>query len=151
VLRTTVLRTTVLRTTVLRLHRWCYLVMARGYGSRYLGQHWAARGFITLFLQHPCSDEDIWQGKPLKELPEIFQQAANGENFQQRITGRESRAESNDALEPKPRPALVFAFRPRRHWHVGAFFWRGDNAGGEWASFWWKSGFYRGQMPALGC
>ncbi len=54
------------------------------YGSSYLGEHWAARGFIAVFLQHPGSDENIWRGKPLKDLPEIFQQAANGENFQLR-------------------------------------------------------------------
>lgn len=53
--------------------------------SAYLGEHWAARGYVAVFLQHPGSDDSIWRGKHLKNLPEIFAAAANGENFQLRV------------------------------------------------------------------
>ena len=37
-------------------------------GSRqnnaFLGRHWAARNYVAVFLQHPGSDESVWQGKP---------------------------------------------------------------------------------------
>src|ERR1700752_4821796 len=36
-------------------------------GSRqmgdYLGAHWARRGYAAVFLQHPGSDADLWQGR----------------------------------------------------------------------------------------
>lgn len=34
------------------------------YGSSFLGRHWAARGYVAVFLQHPGSDEGIWKGVP---------------------------------------------------------------------------------------
>src|SRR5689334_10887401 len=33
-------------------------------GPAYLGKHWASRGYVAVFLQHPGSDESVW--KPLK-------------------------------------------------------------------------------------
>ncbi len=32
-------------------------------GSRYLGEHWAERGYAAVFLQHPGSDDSVWKGK----------------------------------------------------------------------------------------
>src|SRR5512145_1597812 len=32
-------------------------------GSRYLGEHWAERGYVAVFLQHPGSDDSVWKGK----------------------------------------------------------------------------------------
>ncbi|MCX7973923.1 MAG: hypothetical protein N3B16_05415 [Candidatus Aminicenantes bacterium] len=39
-------------------------------GYEYLGRFWAENGFISLHLQHPGSDEEVWKGKenPLLEL-----------------------------------------------------------------------------------
>ena len=34
-------------------------------GCVYLGRHWAARGYVAVFLQHPGSDTSVWQDKPL--------------------------------------------------------------------------------------
>lgn len=47
-------------------------------GYEYLGRFWAENGFISLHLQHPGSDEEIWKGKenPLLEM----RQAASGLN-----------------------------------------------------------------------
>lgn len=36
-------------------------------GNGFLGRHWAARGYIAVFLQHPGSDDSIWKDKPLRE------------------------------------------------------------------------------------
>ena len=36
-------------------------------GSVFLGEHWAARGCVAVFLQHPGSDESVWKtnrGRP---------------------------------------------------------------------------------------
>jgi predicted dienelactone hydrolase len=30
-------------------------------GSRFLGEHWAARGYVVVFLQHPGSDDSVWR------------------------------------------------------------------------------------------
>ncbi len=32
-------------------------------GGKYWGEHWASHGYIVVHLQHPGSDESIWQGK----------------------------------------------------------------------------------------
>lgn len=44
-------------------------------GSNYLGQHWAARGYIVIYLQHPGSDEGIWKNLPVSERAQAFQSA----------------------------------------------------------------------------
>ena len=31
-------------------------------GSVFLGEHWAARGYVAVFLQHPGSDDSVWKG-----------------------------------------------------------------------------------------
>lgn len=53
-------------------------------GSPFLGEHWAARGYVAVFLQHPGSDVDVWRGKPLAERRGAMQQAAGLENFRLR-------------------------------------------------------------------
>ncbi len=54
-------------------------------GSRemglYLGEHWAARGYIAVFLQHPGSDTSVWRGKRPAQVMAAMKEAANGENF----------------------------------------------------------------------
>lgn len=37
-------------------------------GSAFLGKHWAARGYVCVFLQHPGSDTSVWKGKPPTEV-----------------------------------------------------------------------------------
>ncbi len=49
--------------------------------SRFLGEHWAARGYVAVFIQHPGSDESVWQGRPLRERMQALREAANGENL----------------------------------------------------------------------
>jgi predicted dienelactone hydrolase len=50
-------------------------------GSAFLGEHWAARGYIAVFLQHPGSDESVWQNQPVKERMRAMNQAASLENL----------------------------------------------------------------------
>jgi predicted dienelactone hydrolase len=50
-------------------------------GSVYLGNHWAARSYVAVFLQHPGSDTSVWQDKPAGERMDAMRQAANLQNF----------------------------------------------------------------------
>lgn len=58
-------------------------------GSRetcaYLGAHWAGRGYIAVFLQHPGSDTGVWRDQPRRQRMRSMEQAANGENFMLRV------------------------------------------------------------------
>ncbi len=53
--------------------------------SAYLGNHWAVRGYVAVFLQHPGSDTSVWQGKPLNQRMGAMQQAAGPANFMLRV------------------------------------------------------------------
>ena len=50
-------------------------------GSRFMGEHWAARGYIAVFLQHPGSDDAVWQDTPVKDRMQALNRAASLENF----------------------------------------------------------------------
>ncbi len=50
-------------------------------GSAFLGRHWAARGYVAVFLQHKGSDESIWQDvAPLRRLA-VMRREANVKNY----------------------------------------------------------------------
>jgi predicted dienelactone hydrolase len=57
---------------------------ARSMGT-YLANHWSARGYVAVFLQHPGSDDSVWRGKPLRQGLQALHQAAGGENFLLRV------------------------------------------------------------------
>ncbi len=53
--------------------------------SPFIGKHWAARGYLCVFLQHPGSDVDVWQDVgPLQRMAAL-RKAANAENFMLRV------------------------------------------------------------------
>ena len=54
-------------------------------GSAFLGKHWAARGFVAVFLQHPGSDEGVWKNLKPGERMAAMKTAANVENFLLRV------------------------------------------------------------------
>lgn len=58
-------------------------------GSRenlpYLGQHWSARGYAAVFVQHSGSDESVWKDQPLGKRMAALQQAAGAQNFLLRV------------------------------------------------------------------
>jgi predicted dienelactone hydrolase len=51
----------------------------------YLGNHWAARGYVAVFVQHPGSDHSVWQGKPLASRQAAMRAAVSYENLTLRV------------------------------------------------------------------
>lgn len=54
-------------------------------GSTYLGNHWAGRGYVAVFLQHPGSDTSVWKDKPVGQRMEAMREAAGAQNFLLRV------------------------------------------------------------------
>ena len=54
-------------------------------GCAYLGNHWAARGYLAVFLQHPGSDDSVWKDVPRHRRMEAMRQAANVRTFLERV------------------------------------------------------------------
>ncbi|MBV8657038.1 MAG: hypothetical protein JO142_04350 [Burkholderiales bacterium] len=54
-------------------------------GSAFLGQHWSARGYVTVYIQHHGSDDAVWKGKPLLEGLAAMRSAASLDNFILRV------------------------------------------------------------------
>lgn len=54
-------------------------------GSRenngYLAKHWASRGYVCVFLQHPGSDEAVWKDVGFAERMRAMRDAASAENL----------------------------------------------------------------------
>lgn len=53
--------------------------------GKYLGEHWAARGYTAVFLQHPGSDERVWRDARLGERMQAMRNAASAENLILRV------------------------------------------------------------------
>jgi predicted dienelactone hydrolase len=54
-------------------------------GCVYLGEHWAARGYVGVFLQHPGSDDSVWRDQPPAKRLGAMNDAASGRNFMLRV------------------------------------------------------------------
>lgn len=54
-------------------------------GSSYLGKHWAARGYVAVFLQHPGSDTGVWKDEAPRRRMDAMREAANPQNFLLRV------------------------------------------------------------------
>lgn len=54
-------------------------------GSAFLGKHWAARGYVAVFLQHPGSDDGTWRDVPPAERMKSLRAAASPQNFFLRV------------------------------------------------------------------
>ncbi len=54
-------------------------------GSAFLGEHWAARGYVAVFLQHPGSDDSVWKDTARKDRMAAMKQAASLNNFFLRV------------------------------------------------------------------
>lgn len=54
-------------------------------GSRdnnpYLGEHWAKRGYVVVFMQHIGSDESVWKDAAALERMTAMRQAASAKNY----------------------------------------------------------------------
>lgn len=53
--------------------------------SQYLGDHWAARGYVVVCPQHHGSDEAVWQAVPPEQHQAVLARAASPENARHRI------------------------------------------------------------------
>lgn len=54
-------------------------------GSSFLGEHWAARGFVAVFVQHPGSDASVWRDVRIGQRMNALREAASGRNLLLRI------------------------------------------------------------------
>ncbi len=54
-------------------------------GNEYLGNHWSARGYLVVFVQHPGSDTSVWKDKPKSQRMDAMREAASGQNFLLRV------------------------------------------------------------------
>jgi len=54
-------------------------------GCAYLGKHWARRGHVAVFLQHPGSDATLWRDVPRARGRAALEAAANGRNLLLRV------------------------------------------------------------------
>ncbi len=54
-------------------------------GCTYLGNHWAARGYVSVFLQHPGSDDSVWKDRPAGQRMVEMRKAASPQNFLFRV------------------------------------------------------------------
>src|SRR5277367_6520337 len=54
-------------------------------GSKFMGEQWAARGYVAVFVQHPGSDDSVWKDAPPLERMKAMNQAASLDNFLLRV------------------------------------------------------------------
>lgn len=54
-------------------------------GNKYLGNHWAARGYLVVFLQHPGSDISVFKNIPLDQRKTAIRKAVGMQSFLLRI------------------------------------------------------------------
>ena len=54
-------------------------------GNAFMGRHWAARGYVAVFLQHPGSDTAVWKDQPAAKRLAAMREAASLENFMLRV------------------------------------------------------------------
>ena len=53
--------------------------------NRFLAEHWARRGYVAVFLQHPGSDSAVWKDVAPAERMKAMKSAASLENFLGRV------------------------------------------------------------------
>jgi len=53
--------------------------------SSYLGKHWASRGYVVVYVQHPGSDETVWKKAPVGQRWDALKAAASVRNFMLRV------------------------------------------------------------------
>jgi len=58
-------------------------------GSRdnnaYLGKHWAAAGYVAVFMQHAGSDQEVWKSVPAGKRLQALKAAASARSFLDRV------------------------------------------------------------------
>jgi len=54
-------------------------------GCAYLGEHWSARGYVAVFLQHPGSDDSVWRDVEAPSRVGALRRAASARNVLRRV------------------------------------------------------------------
>jgi predicted dienelactone hydrolase len=54
-------------------------------GSAFLGRHWAGRGYVAIFMQHPGSDTSVSRDQPPAQRMRAMRDAADAKNFLARV------------------------------------------------------------------
>jgi len=54
-------------------------------GFKHGGEHWATRGYVAVFIQHPGSDESVWRETRIGQRMNAAREAANAQNLLLRI------------------------------------------------------------------
>ncbi len=54
-------------------------------GLAYIGEYWAAHGYVSIHIQHVGSDESIWKGKKMAEIMPAMKAAETAEQFMNRV------------------------------------------------------------------
>ncbi|MFN8008976.1 MAG: alpha/beta fold hydrolase [Terriglobia bacterium] len=54
-------------------------------GYAYLAKHWASRGYVVVFLQHPGSNDSVWKDVPKEDRLRALTGAASLQNFLLRV------------------------------------------------------------------
>lgn len=76
-------------------------------GCAYLGEHWSARGYAVVFLQHPGSDDSVWRTEPLGERMAAMERASSSQNFLLRVGDVPAVLDQLDAWNRQPGHALA--------------------------------------------
>ena len=76
-------------------------------GCAYLGEHWSARGYVVVFLQHPGSDDSVWKDEPLAKRMAAMERAASPQNFLLRVQDVSAVLDQLDAWNKQERHSLA--------------------------------------------
>lgn len=76
-------------------------------GCAYLGEHWSARGYVVVALQHPGSDDSVWRNERPRERMVAMERAASGQNFLLRVRDVPAVLDQLDAWNRRPGHALA--------------------------------------------
>lgn len=105
-------------------------------GSRaddvFLGEHWAARGYVAVFVQHPGSDDAVWQDVPPLERMQAMRQAASLDNFLLRVQDIPAVLDQLEIWNAGKTNFLAGRMDLKKNRHVRPFFRCCHHGGGEW-------------------
>ncbi|MCU0719265.1 MAG: dienelactone hydrolase [Pirellula sp.] len=76
-------------------------------GSAFLGTHWAAHGYVAVFLQHPGSDESVWKEQRLANRMTEMREAASANNLMLRLKDIPTVIDQLEAWNKEPNHVLV--------------------------------------------
>lgn len=78
----------------------------------YLGNHWAKRGLVVVFVQHPGSDEAVWKDVALAERAGAMMKAASAANFMMRAADIPAAIDALSQVECRGGPSAARAHEP---------------------------------------